>query len=285
MSWDYTDCALLRHGHVSSITAIAICPTGTHIATGSLDGVVCIWELASQKVLYSYDGEIAILALRWDPRLHDTVLCGMDHGYLASLCFRHGKLHIQGFQGHAYPVDCIAVSGDLEALASGAQNELHVWNLKQAKPIAPWTLYGSLREPETHSQDVHLVVAVTSLHWTSCGSSLIATYLHHGARIYETKTWTCIQSITTDGQIARADLSFDDKSLVVSNALTGFDLYSLESGNLIRAFGHDMRARRATPVRFAETGQSIVGGTTIGEMLVWDVSSGRRMQSLPWEGS
>lgn len=85
MSWEYTDLALLREGHTDSITALAISHDGTHIATGSVGGDVCIWELSSQKIIYSYHGGVAILVLRWAPGGQDLVLCGMACGYLTSL--------------------------------------------------------------------------------------------------------------------------------------------------------------------------------------------------------
>ena len=72
--------------------------------------------------------------------------------------------------------------------------------------------------------------------------------------------------------------------LITSNILTGFDLYSLGSGSLIRAFGHDVGEKRATAVKFIESGKAILGGTTVGEMVIWDVSTGRKLQTLTHAG-
>ena len=82
----------------------------------------------------------------------------------------------------------------------------------------------------------------------------------------------------------RAHVSSDGQSLVASNLLTGFDLYDLDSGDLVRAFGHDVGDKRATPVKFTELDDAIVGGTTVGMMHVWDANTGRRVQTMLHSG-
>ncbi len=82
----------------------------------------------------------------------------------------------------------------------------------------------------------------------------------------------------------RASLNNDGSLLIAANLLTGFDLYSLETGDLIRAFGHDVGEKRMTPVIFLESGTVILGGTTVGEMHLWDVSTGRKLQTLVHAG-
>ena len=62
--------------------------------------------------------------------------------------------------------------------------------------------------------------------------------------------------------------------IVIANPSTGFTLYSLETG------GHDVRQERATPVKFIESGSAIVGGTTVGAVNIWDLETGRKVQTL-----
>ena len=82
----------------------------------------------------------------------------------------------------------------------------------------------------------------------------------------------------------RADLSEDGEYLAVSNLVIGFYLYDLASGDIVRAFGHDVGERRATPVRFIESDGALVGGTTTGQMNIWDTSSGQQAQTLSHNG-
>ncbi|KAI0648932.1 WD40-repeat-containing domain protein [Trametes meyenii] len=276
MSWEYTELAVLERGHASPITAVAISPQGTRIASASLDGEVCIWDISSQKPLYIFHGQLPTLTLKWIPEQgEDGLLYGMDCGYLASLSFSAGRLEVYGFKGHSHAVDCLDLRS--ERVASGAQNEIRVWEWEY---LDQWRLCAELPEPQANAHTDSQTVTVTSIRWTSCGTRLIATYLQHGARIYDTETWECLQTIAMSGQTACADLSCDDRRLAVSNVVTGFDLYALSSGHLLRAFGQDAVNRRATPVRFIESGSVLVGGTTVGEIVVWDLNSGCKLQTL-----
>ncbi|KAH9858477.1 WD40-repeat-containing domain protein, partial [Lenzites betulinus] len=260
-------------------------PQGDRIATASLDGDVFIWELSSQKVLYAYHGKVSVLSLKWDPNENNCVLCGMDSGYIACLSFSEGKMEVFGFMGHSYPVECLDVKH--QWAATGAQHEVRVWTwvldgeccdisrytMFPHRATDAWDMSAELVEPHTSQQDEVQTVTVTSLNWTPSGTQLIATYLHHGIRVYSADTWHCVRNISVEGRIARADLTDDGRAIIVSNALTGFDLYSVESGKILRAFGHEVGTKRATPVKFIEAGNAVVGGTTVGAIVIWDIHS------------
>lgn len=90
----------------------------------------------------------------------------------------------------------------------------------------------------------------------------------------------CVRSMTSCSNSARASLTDNGENLVIANPSSGFTLYSLKTGHLIRAFGHDVGQERATPVKFIESGTAIVGGTTVGAVNIWDVATGRKLQTL-----
>lgn len=66
----------------------------------------------------------------------------------------------------------------------------------------------------------------------------------------------------------------------MSNLITGFDLYSLQSEEPYRAFSHGDGTSFPVPVRFIHGGNAIVTGSTSGKVQLWDVSSGRPLHSL-----
>ncbi|RPD62188.1 hypothetical protein L227DRAFT_609435 [Lentinus tigrinus ALCF2SS1-6] len=98
--------------------------------------------------------------------------------------------------------------------------------------------------------------------------------------IFDARTWKCLQDKQHDKPIARADVSIDGERLALANPLSGFGIYSLKSGDLVRAFGHEVGHKRATPVKFIESGKAIVGGTTVGEVNIWDIETGRKVQTI-----
>lgn len=95
---------------------------------------------------------------------------------------------------------------------------------------------------------------------------------------YRSVAFVCINS-------ANADVSIDGKRLAIANPLSGFGIYTLHSGDLVRAFGHEVGHKRATPVKFIEFGKAIVGGSTVGEVNVWDIETGRKVQTITHTGT
>ena len=80
-------------------------------------------------------------------------------------------------------------------------------------------------------------------------------------------------------------MSVDGERLAIANPLSGFGIYNLSSGGLVRAFGHEVGHKRATPVKFIDSGKAIVGGSTVGEVNIWDIESGRKIQTIVHSGA
>ena len=91
--------------------------------------------------------------------------------------------------------------------------------------------------------------------------------------------------ISVSNDSARADVSANGRHLTVANPSSGFAIYSLRSGDLVRAFGHEVGHKRATPVKFIESGKAIVGGSTVGEVNIWDIETGRKLQTIMHTGT
>ncbi|KAI0689982.1 WD40-repeat-containing domain protein [Cerioporus squamosus] len=281
---EYSEKVQLQGGHIGYVTAIAFSPQASLLATAALDRKVCIWETSSHKLLYEFNGSCDTLSLAWFPQREDCLLCGTADGYVVSMSFSLGIISARGIRVHTVPVECIAITGCF--VASGGSRELRVWSWQAEGQCQPWMLRADIAEPPPSNPDDPQDVLVTSLHWTKSDGvrKLVVTYLNHGIRIFTAGSWTCPEEINVDGQIVRADLSQDGTLLVISNLLTGFDLYSLETGELLRAFGHDVGGKYPTPVKFIEAESAIVGGSAVGEMHIWDTATGRRVQTISYGG-
>lgn len=53
----------------------------------------------------------------------------------------------------------------------------------------------------------------------------------------------------------------------------------------MRAFGHEVGQKRATGVKFIESDKAMVGGSTVGVVNVWDIETGRKIQTLTHAGA
>lgn len=69
--------------------------------------------------------------------------------------------------------------------------------------------------------------------------------------------------------------------LVLDNAVDGFDLHQLDTGQYIQTLhtGHP-RWRVPKQAEFAEGGRAIIGGSDHGSIYVWDRRSGELMEAL-----
>ena len=153
MSLAYRKHLQLRHseGHSDGVTAVSFSSTGDFLASGGLDGRVCVWDMHAGELRYVFSGNSAVLCLEWLPPTL-SIVCGMEDGTLALLSivhvsakfFRHEMcddllveqdvMMVNGFWAHQYPVERLAYSGD--QLASGAHKEVKVWTyLPKAKGV------------------------------------------------------------------------------------------------------------------------------------------------------
>ena len=95
----------------------------------------------------------------------------------------------------------------------------------------------------------------------------------------------CMPVVPSNSEyLCRADASLtkDGRLLAVSNMLTGFELYLMEAPAEVEplfSFKQDVSAGRPLPVRYLHGDCAIVGGTSHGQVNVWDVFT-RLKQSL-----
>ncbi|KAH9895966.1 WD40-repeat-containing domain protein, partial [Cubamyces lactineus] len=256
--------------HVGGVVAVAFSPEGNYIATAGIDRKVCIWAITEEDPLHILDGRSTTLSLAWEPSPHEAVLLiGMQDGTVSLDELMQGRLRAQALPGHHAPVECLAISSSELRLASGAHHELFVW-----KNVSDhWTPIFDLGAPPLTSHTEHRQVVVTSVHWTTTkthGRVLLVTYMHHGVMIYDSEHWTRLRVIPMQGCIVSASIGGESNQLAVSNLVSGFDVYSLETGASLGSLRNPTgTGLRAVPVLFAHNGNAIVGGSTTGIVRIW----------------
>ncbi|TBU28225.1 WD40-repeat-containing domain protein, partial [Dichomitus squalens] len=250
---------------------VAFSPTGQLLASGGLDGRVCVWQVVSHALIYVFSGQSAVLSIAW---LEDSeqLVCRMQDGTIAHLVILASSIKLEGFWAHPYPVERLAYSHN--QLASGAHGEVKIWLRASG---SSWTFQTSLSPPRPSSYTTAHEIVLTSLHWTSAPSHpsvLLATYMSHGIVAFDAQTGARIGAAHVPGRIADACLSRDGRLLVVSNMLTGFELFELKGLVEIEAlycFKQKIQARMPLPVRFLHGDHAIIGGTSDGRINIWDV--------------
>jgi WD40 repeat protein len=85
MPLQYIEHGYLEHenAHKKGITCVSFNSTGSLLASGSLDGTMCVWDAQTNNLLYVWTGASAVLCCVWSS--DSEVICGLESGYIATL--------------------------------------------------------------------------------------------------------------------------------------------------------------------------------------------------------
>ena len=74
-----------ENGHSEGVSALAFNRTGDHLATAGFDCKVCIWRVDDGRLMHTFVGNSAVLALVWLPDDSHTVVCGAQDGIITAV--------------------------------------------------------------------------------------------------------------------------------------------------------------------------------------------------------
>ncbi|NJN86793.1 MAG: protein kinase [Leptolyngbyaceae cyanobacterium SL_7_1] len=126
-------------GHTSSITAVALSPTGETIASGGVDRTIRFWDTTSGRLIATLPGRSLWSTSGHGDRLSaltfacdGTLISSSDDGTVK--CWDGATRKLQTtLPGQGWGIAALAISGDGTVLASGGgDGSIHLWN-----PIAP----------------------------------------------------------------------------------------------------------------------------------------------------
>ncbi|TFK79939.1 WD40 repeat-like protein [Polyporus arcularius HHB13444] len=263
----YQEHRKLANGHTKGITKVVFSPDGTLLATGGLDGRICVWGVEKGVLCHAYSGTSEVLEVVW-PATPPGLMCGLGDGHIAWMPFSEENVNIAGFFAHGYPVECLAPNNG--RLASGAGPELSIW--RWDSDAARYVRERTFDEPPKTSHNESKEVVVTSIHWITSQQRLAVTYLNHGICLFDSTTWMRVRTFPMNGFVASASISDDGALIAVSNVDRGFDIYSLASGDPLCTIKHKILRKVATPAIWIHGGFALLGGTTSGKLTVWDVT-------------
>ncbi|MBI3682201.1 MAG: TIR domain-containing protein [Acidobacteria bacterium] len=125
--------------HDSPVYAVAVTPDGRTAVSGCHDGTVKVWDLASGRLVRTFEGHaggVNAVAVTGDG---GRVVSGSDDKTVKVWVVGTGKL-VRAFEGHADVVRAVAVTGDGGTVVSGSDDgTLKVWEVASGKPIAIFT--------------------------------------------------------------------------------------------------------------------------------------------------
>jgi WD40 repeat protein len=246
------------------VQSASFSPDGAVLASGSEDGSIQLWEVASGKETRTVgEREGAGRAIAFDPR--GGLLASTVQGNAVALWDPRTGERLATFAGHSAAVECLAFGADGALLASGARDgTVKVWDVRERT---------ERRTLLAHS------APVTGVALDRSGSTLASASLDASARLWDWKTGREIArfadhpggvralACTRDG--ARLATAGADKAVKVWDFATGAELLTL-----------DALSAPAACLAFSPDGSVLSSGASDGTIRLWDIETGIELRSL-----
>ncbi|TEB26914.1 WD40 repeat-like protein [Coprinellus micaceus] len=270
------------------ISAVAISPLGTQVATGDMDGVIIVWAVETGKVEQTFSqegGQGGVTALAWDrePGRGGLLYAGTEFG--ACYCFQvkeaEGSQIGSPKDGPVSAIEVGKLKGQLVAWAAGksvqigSMSEFGMWETAQCED--PPTLARAFEEEE---------VLPVGIRFIGRDERLLVAYLHHGIVCWNRRAlgkpaWR-ILPIHSGRRIGSFAVSPDEKFVAIVNLTSGVDLYSTRTRKMIRHVSIPLDSFNNVPfsARFVWEGAALVAGSHYGDVWVRNASTGEPIESL-----
>ncbi len=251
-------------GHTDWVSAVAVAPDGTWLATGSRDRTVRIWDAATGRqrgILTGHGGSVSAVAVAPDGTwLVTASIDGTVRIWDAATGRQRGIL-----TGHAGPVRAVAVAPDGSWLATGSiDRTVRIWDAAtgQARGI----LTG-------HKSSVSAVAVATDGTWLASGSA------DGSVLIWDIATGQQRVNLSGHTNWVNAITAVPGRPLVATSSWDGTAaIWDAVTGQRRATFtGHDSPVRA---VAVAPNGSWLATGGIDGTVRVWDAVTGQQRASL-----
>lgn len=287
--------------HSDVVTSVAFSPDGTRAASGSMDRMVRLWNVASGEEIFTLEGHtggVTSVVFSTDGR---KVASGSSDGTVKLWDSTTGT-EFANLAGHTDGVTSVAFSADGVRLASGSWDKtIKLWDATTGRELATFAghtdvvsslsfnadgsqlasgswdkvvkLWNVLAGTELATLKGH-TAGVTSLDLSTDGARVISGSLDGTIRIWDAPT--CKHLVTLKGHsdgVTSVDLAADGTRIASASSDMTVKLWDVVSGKQMATLkGH---FEEATSVAFSPDGTRVVSGAADRTVRLWDATSGR----------
>ncbi len=296
------------NGNAVPATSIAASADGKQLVSGVENGGITLWNLASAQTI-AFEGTTggAVAGIVVSPSRKLAAVAGVANGqhvvFVRNL--DNGQL-VHTLAGHAGPITAIAFSADNTRLATGsADRTVRVWdpaNAQQPEQLKLEGLTGNVTAVAFVSSGTQILTGTADNKlrlWNLADGMLLKDFEGHTGAIVSVGFWPGIQPYSVsadksvrfwnpdDGSQTRAfnypatptatALTPDGQKLAVAGDDKLVRIYQINNGQVLQTLiGH---SDIPTSVSFSQDDNRLVSATAKGELIVWDVASGRLLES------
>lgn len=251
---------LYPEGHKDRVTSVTFLPDGKHVASGSSDKDVCVWEIETREkqVIIQHEGTVKTVVVT-DVNGDTLVASGSYDNTVGLLQSSDGKLSTSKtvtLSGHTDWVRVVAFSSNGTLIASGScDNSVKVWNTAETQS-PPSNLGG-------HSD------WITSLAFSSDDNLLVSASDDRTIRLWEKKDWEK-KPIILEGHESSVNsicLATDNKTILSASSDMTVRIWDIQTRKDTILGKHLDRVGIAA---FSPDGCQIVSGSDDGIVKLWD---------------
>jgi WD40 repeat protein len=247
------------HGHIESVSSLAYSPDGAHLASGSADGTVKVWDARTGQ-------EVRTLA--WHTLTVSSLAFSPDGAHLASGSDDHtvkvwdvgtGQ-ELRTLRGHTMQVRSVAFSPDGAHLASGGDdNTVKVWNVGTGQELR--TLRGHTKW-------------ITSVAFSPDGANLVSGSYDDTLKVWNASTGQELRTLQGhSNHVLCVAFSADSARLVSGSSDQTVKVWDTSTGRELRTLkGH---THWVSSVAFSPDGARLATGSRDQTVRLWDARTGR----------
>ncbi|MBD2214830.1 NACHT domain-containing protein [Nostoc linckia FACHB-104] len=249
---------------IGGVISVTFSPDGKLLATGDINGQLCLWQVADGKQLLTCEAHDSwTLAVAFSS--NGQILASSSIDRTVKLSDTRTGQCLKTLLGHTAYVDSVAFSPDGQTLASGSWDQtIRLWNIYTGE---------CLKILPGHDNHVHSVA------FSADGQTLASGSLDCTVKLWDVQTGECIK--TLQGHTSRVwsvTCSPQGKILASGSDDCTVKLWDLHTGRCLKTFsGHTDSVKS---VAFSPQGETLASASVDKTIKLWEVSTGHCCQTL-----